>query len=783
MSDGQQIDQNSDSVSKLTPAPKNGICSGSRNSEIFQREDWTAFRTIQGLCRRAGVPEDELARTVIKELVDNALDAAGDCELSLEDDAAIIQDNGPGIDGDDETVAKLFSLNRPQQSSKFLRLPTRGCLGNGLRVIAGAVAATDGNLYVSTRGRRLRIVVDPVTGESSAESAGSYKGSGTRIEVRLGDPLSLIYGDLFPGQVAMAAAWVQEKRYNGRTSPHWYNAESFHELLLAIQSDVTVKDFVAGLEGCFTAARSITEGFGRRAARSLSRQEAAEILARAKASCREVNPERLGSIGRKGFPGEYCRQASFAVFDDGVRLPVVVEAWAVPDKNPDAIFLINGTPATVQAGAAFYPKEKSTLIAAPGFRLTVKSGKTGMLVHVNIFTPYMPVISDGKAPALGAYGGHLVEPIEKAIKRARKTVPVIADTDVKSVVFAHMNEEIIRVSGNRRYRFNWRQVFYRLRPIIKAETGKDLEWTYLSQTLTTEYEEKFGEERLSYREPRGTFYTPHSKASVSLGTLAIEEYRRPEWRFNKVLYIEKEGFFEALKSDGWPERHDCALMTSKGQPTRAARDLIDVIGQTDEPVQVFCLHDCDAAGTIIYQSLQNETRARPERSIEIDNLGLDVDEALRLEAGGVISEIEDISPDRRLPVADYAEKHAEWFQSHRVELNAFTTEDFIKWLDGKMEECDSEKVVPPKKVLNDSYEAQIRENLTQQITEKVLAAAKIDDQVDSAMRKRAAAIRAKKKQLDDEVRQALLDDPQDSWDHVIKTIANDDTFDNGKADP
>ena len=41
-------------------------------------------------------------------------------------------------------------------STKLLRLPTRGALGNGLRVVAGAVLASDGFLIVDTRGARLR---------------------------------------------------------------------------------------------------------------------------------------------------------------------------------------------------------------------------------------------------------------------------------------------------------------------------------------------------------------------------------------------------------------------------------------------------------------------------------------------------------------------------------------------------------------------------------------------------------------------------------------------------
>ena len=76
----------------------------------------------------------------------------------------------------------------------------------------------------------------------------------------------------------------------------------------------------------------------------------------------------------------------------------------------------------------------------------------------------------------------------------------------------------------------------------------------------------------------------------------VEDYKRPEWTFNKLVYIEKEGFTEALKDNGWAERHDCMLMSSKGFTTRAARDLVDKLAEHDEPVTVFCVHDADATG-------------------------------------------------------------------------------------------------------------------------------------------------------------------------------------------
>jgi hypothetical protein len=50
---------------------------------MFVREDWTLVRNLATLGQRAGVPVELLSRLIVKELVDNGLDAAGDCRVSL----------------------------------------------------------------------------------------------------------------------------------------------------------------------------------------------------------------------------------------------------------------------------------------------------------------------------------------------------------------------------------------------------------------------------------------------------------------------------------------------------------------------------------------------------------------------------------------------------------------------------------------------------------------------------------------------------------------------------
>ena len=101
---------------------------------MFEREDWTLFRTLPGVCQRAGVNESRLRRLLVKELVDNALDAAESCHLGMLDDdnggfciedvgGFFVEDEGPGITDQVLREAKL-----DQQVAAAL-VPLRARLG------------------------------------------------------------------------------------------------------------------------------------------------------------------------------------------------------------------------------------------------------------------------------------------------------------------------------------------------------------------------------------------------------------------------------------------------------------------------------------------------------------------------------------------------------------------------------------------------------------------------------------------------------------------------------
>src|SRR6202030_1451204 len=115
---------------------------------------------------------------------------------------------------------------------------------------------------------------------------------------------------------------------------------------------------------------------------------------------------------------------------------------------------------------------------------------------------------------------------------------------------------------------------YRMRPIVKKATGEDLQTKNFNQILTL-YENDHGEIEGMYRDPRGSISHPHTGNVIPLGTRTVENYERPSWEFNNIGIIEKEGFSEALRKRGWDKRHDCMIMSSKGNTTRALKDLVD----------------------------------------------------------------------------------------------------------------------------------------------------------------------------------------------------------------
>jgi hypothetical protein len=219
----------------------------------------------------------------------------------------------------------------------------------------------------------------------------------------------------------------------------------------------------------------------------------------------------------------------------------------------------------------------------------------------------------------------------------------------------------------------------------------------------------------------------------------------------------------------WGERHDCALMSSKGFTTRAPRDLVDKLAEHGEPITIFCVHDADAAGTMIHQTFQEETKARGARKITIVNLGLEAWEGIAM---GL--EVENVDAgERRKPVAAYVRERTDqdwedWLQTHRIETNAMSTPQFIEWLDDKLAPY-SGKLIPPGEVVAAELNRRIENKVRAAVTERILREANFEGQVAatlSPIKRPTATV------LERGIKRMFKQKPDREWRDHIETMAN-----------
>jgi hypothetical protein len=307
--------------------------------------------------------------------------------------------------------------------------------------------------------------------------------------------------------------------------------------------------------------------------------------------------------------------------------------------------------------------------------------------------------------------------------------------DQKSVAWEVIPQAYAKASDNGKYPAHARQIFYAARPEIQAETGRMLESVYFTQTLLPMYVNDHPEAAdwwIVY-DARGRLMEPHTEKQVPLGTLEVAAYLKsigapasgaldfrslfdtsfptagPRNRISAILFIEKEGFNELFRAARLAERYDIAIMSSKGQSVVAARRLVDELCGQDGGVPLLVLHDFDKAGLEIAQNLtsvsqaaidQGRVRYRFQNEIQVIDLGVRLEdvEQWNLESERVRFK-RDFGPDS-LATTD----EQKFLRSNRrVELNAFTSPDFMKFIEAKLAAHGVKKVVPDGELLADAY--------------------------------------------------------------------------------
>jgi hypothetical protein len=246
-----------------------------------------------------------------------------------------------------------------------------------------------------------------------------------------------------------------------------------------------VRELIANLDGCTGGkAGEIVAGANleRAICRDLTFAQAVQLLEAARANARQVNPKRLGAVGPQAFPS--CAYSiSHGVVSFGSTLPMaeipfVVEAWAEkkPEGDSTLCACVNRTPITGQLNVGRDKRDIDAFGCGLAHMIATAPRDVEFDIWINITTPYMPITSDGKAPDLCPFLKEIHAAVSKAVRKAHRP-QARARISQKDVVLDNLDAVIAEVSGDGRYRFNQRQLLYRLRPIVRNELGDDLTTT------------------------------------------------------------------------------------------------------------------------------------------------------------------------------------------------------------------------------------------------------------------------------------------------------------------
>jgi DNA topoisomerase VI subunit B len=320
------------------------------------------FCNRRELVNQTGHDLSEWPLVILKELTDNALDAAEEAEIApiisvaVKRGSIIIRDNGPGIPA--KTIESVLDYSIRVSSREAYVSPTRGAQGNALKTILPMAYVLDerhgeeasGETVIEAHGiaHHIAFAVDHIRQEPkiSHTTEPSPVVCGTRITVDL--PTTRVweggYHEIDPVQyskeqflaLAESYAWLNphlsiwvswdgEVKIDAKasnpawakwlpswpTSPHWYDKSRFRRYMaahIANRGNITVREFIGELRGLSSTAKqkAVLEEIGAShvslhdffGRHKANRDNIAKLLDACCRHSKPVRPAHLGVIGK-----------------------------------------------------------------------------------------------------------------------------------------------------------------------------------------------------------------------------------------------------------------------------------------------------------------------------------------------------------------------------------------------------------------------------------------------------------------------------------------------------
>lgn len=765
------------------------------NALTVEQQDWQRFLTSGGLAEKAGCASSDFDKMVVKEFADNAADIGGFGYKTDEDKRSIsIWNGGSGLSSED--IARLFDIKRPLRSSKHWRRGQRGALGNGIRVALAGCRLCNIDLTIISRCKQYHIQLqhngDTVVMTQDTDVADA----GTRIILGFPDDKPFRKGRYFP-LLDVSLRTQGSTVVSGKPLASWFKEEDINVLVQSLP-DVSLGTFV----GEFNTKGDLGNEDLTVSVQDMPTATLMSLL-RTNEGKSKVNP-----IGEDVFDGFY-KKIDGVYCDGDASLPFVIEAWAsaVPcnkDAGDHTIHVITNRTYTLRQAVLELNSGRVKFISGGYFIAHPKQINRNHRYNVilSVSSPYIPIISSGKEPDLldGAYANAISEALQNTMKSAGAANPTRRKTSFTLIDAANMcmEDAYNKVSNNGQYWANARQLMYAARPKMLEITGQSsFTDSYFSQTLLPHFLQNNPELTANWKvayDKRGSVIQPHTGQSVGLGTVEIDRLTNhvalkpmsklssfkysnasPERRFSAVLFVEKEGFNEAIEESGLLERYDIALASTKGNSVVALRVLLDEMVTRNPDFKVFTMTDFDISGTSIKTTLtkDNELRYTFKNDIQTIPVCVTWEQAKALHERGLSEPVEFPEPPKKTAEEiakaldakfqflvrenDVEPEGAKFlmYRKRRVEINAMTTGEILDLIERAFEE-HATKVLPDQLHLEGAW----KEQLLSAHLEKVEAKMR-DELISHEM----------PENLMEDVEAILKENPSKSWDQAVREVA------------
>jgi len=711
-------------------------------AELRSIEMSSDFFIAKELPKRTGLTPAHWRTAILKELIDNALDAIEantDKQILIQyiGNTLCIFDNGGGLTFDN--VKSIYDFDKYMSNRRHIITASRGKQGNGLKTIIGMCFVNNYNLLWHTSDG---IVVMPIIGPSTiceqiiVDFKTCRKATNNGIEIngfdadaRLIDLVCCQYAQCNPdvnfsvqindNQISYDATTEAVNKI-GATSLSFYSHQDFVSLIKSHNPSETYKSV-------------LDKHFGTRIRNSSQIKSKIEDLDFTKDVPQDfemlrnklnTKPFTLLQNHLLGFGNEL---KVFMKFED-MLFPCMVEYnfSRLNQKREETRIncYINNSITYADAGSITFKYGRYKISNTK--KEVFCNDLLGLLedfkeydFNFHFITPYPKFIDYGKTKLnISDFILELVDSLRKSLSNEKRKFDIASPKRVtkKSIAEKYMTDAFMLASTNGKYSITARQMYYKLRELsVREDTGWEGRSTYsdFTQNWLTVWldENEEYESKVNFSE-RGNFYVDGSQ--TGLGTASVRTFIDAKnnktdkfkvyggtqdlyiddtqfnirYKYDKALYIEKTGFDSVFRAERLAEKYNLLIVSGQGFASRAARRLLYDLQQ--QGLKLYCMHDLDVDGVSIFNSMQ-QANDKFKHDLDIEDLGITLADIIKY---NIAPERIDKTEKRKTRLEGIQDKNLRSFfdkgkKVQRVELNAFSTEQILEMIDNKLGDCAS----------------------------------------------------------------------------------------------